>query len=379
MNPSSSSTPEEKLSRIRRAPHDIESMIELAAILREPGGCDWDRKQDLSSMQPHLLEEAHELIHAVATLDIENFKEELGDLLFLVVFFARLAEEKGWFNLYQAAQHSVEKLIFRHPHVFGDLEVSGSGEILKNWEKLKEKEKGKQSGKEMASGGPNTSDSQSTENASLPSNFGANTAYLPALHRAEKLQKKAALKGFDWDNIEDVRAKLDEELAELDELIHRLKPSHGSAVNRNTYSGKNAKEANGEALQQTAPARGTTPAEADRGSEEEPSREADRSEKERGTIEDRAIVEKPQSQDVRSIQDIRKEISGELGDVLFCVVNLARHLQVPAELSLHESCEKFILRFRAMEDISEVDLEGLSLDELEALYQKARVELKGRE
>lgn len=309
MNSTPSSSASEKLKRIEEARHDVQAMVELAAILREPGGCDWDRKQDLTSMQPHLLEEAHELIHAIASSDVENFKEELGDLLFLIIFFARLAEENGWFNLYDAARASVDKLIFRHPHVFGDLELSGAGEVLKNWEKLKEKEKqGKSESKSS-----DLLDGQGDVGSALrdgkpSSDFGKNTAYLPGLHRAEKLQKKAALKGFDWTNIKDVRAKLDEELAELDELIERLESSEPTAAMDSAH----------------ATAR------------------------------------------------LKKELSGELGDVLFCVVNLARHLDVPAELSIHETCEKFMVRFRKMEEMSEVPLEELNLDHLEDIYQKAK-------
>ena len=306
MNPSTIGS-SQKLERVQNASHSVQSMIELAAVLREPGGCDWDRKQDLNSMQPHLLEEAHELIHAIQTLDVENFKEELGDLLFLVVFFARLAQEKGWFDLYDAARASVDKLVFRHPHVFGDLKVSGAGEVLKNWEKLKEQEKeiqkqGRSPDRPEDQDGPHTTLGGETEAATSgatdgdpskePSEFGKKTAYLPALHRAEKLQKKAALKGFDWDNIVDVRKKLDEELGELDELIESLQKNEVDA-------------------------------------------------------------------------SVKSRLSDELGDVLFCVVNLARHLDVPAELSLHGSCEKFIARFRAMEDMSSVPLEGLSLEKLE--------------
>tara|TARA_B100001939_G_scaffold224460_1_gene193186 strand:+ start:711 stop:1775 length:1065 start_codon:yes stop_codon:yes gene_type:complete len=347
---STSPSAAEKLKRIENAPHDVQSMVELAAILREPGGCDWDRKQDLTSMQPHLLEEAHELIHAIANSDLENFKEELGDLLFLVVFFARLAEEKGWFSLYDAARASVDKLIFRHPHVFGDLEVNGAGEVLKNWEKLKEKEKERKNDKSQQSsangvrhGGdesqapsPETRDGKAQglepggtqqQAEQKKSEFGKNTAYLPGLHRAEKLQKKAALKGFDWTNIRDVREKLNEELAELDELIEQLESAHTPASDRSATD--------------TAKS-GSVPVAANQ-----------------STTTDEATA-------------LKKKISGELGDVMFCVVNLARHLDVPAELSIHETCEKFITRFRTMEELSKVELESLSLDELEELYQTAK-------
>ena len=344
MKSSTSPSAAEKLKRIENSDHDLQAMVELAAILREPGGCDWDRKQDLTTMQPHLLEEAHELIHAISTSDLENFKEELGDLLFLIVFFARLAEEKGWFNLYDAARASVDKLIFRHPHVFGDLQVNGAGEVLKNWEKLKEKEKAL---KQKTISDPDSEATTSDENvpAANPagylvgkapekgkSAFGKNTAYLPGLHRAEKLQKKAALQGFDWTNIRDVREKLNEELAELDELIEQLESTSAAGETSSIDTGHQIADL--EANQ--------------------------------------ALNPKIASATADKKEDLKKKISGELGDVLFCVVNLARHLKVPAELSIHETCEKFITRFRTMEEMSTVELEKLSLDELEELYQEAK-------
>ena len=311
-------------------------------------------------MQPHLLEEAHELIHAVSIGDLENFKEELADLLFLVVFFARLAEEQGWFDLYDAAAAGVEKLIFRHPHVFGDLEVSGADQVLKNWERLKEKEKARSRDLDGATIGPESTAEQSknpddvddrnlipTRNDRSPSEFGKNTAYLPGLHRAEKLQKKAALKGFDWTNIRDVRAKLDEELAELDELLAQLPQYQSETANpgARTTSKSGFDET---AKSPAAPTISGDPVESgeysDPGSEEQK-------------------------------KQLQAALTDELGDVLFCVVNLARHLHVPAELSIHETCEKFIRRFREMEDMSSSDLEDLDLDELESLYQKAKAKL----
>ncbi|MCB1167849.1 MAG: nucleoside triphosphate pyrophosphohydrolase [Leptospiraceae bacterium] len=290
-DPSDIPSSAEKLQRVQ-ARQGVEALVDVAAVLREPGGCDWDREQTLQSMQPHLLEEAHELIHAINSGDIENFREELGDMLFLIIFFGRLAQEKGWFDLAESAQATVDKLIFRHPHVFGDLKIEGASGVLANWEKLKEKEKNKSS--------------DDSVDGVFRSDFGKGTSFLPGLHRAEKLQKKAALKGFDWQSVREVRSKLDEELAELDELL--------------------AKSPGPESIENSA---------------------------------------------------IQERIQDELGDVLFTVVNLARHLQIPSELAMHHACEKFTARFRGMEELAGGDLEGKSLEELEALYLEAKSRLQG--
>ncbi len=176
---------------------------DITRILREPGGCDWDRAQDLFSMREYLLEEAAEVIDAVNRRDEAGLKEELGDLLFLVFFFARLSEEAGAFHLGDVARGMSTKLVRRHPHVFGDVKVAGVGEIVTNWERIKEAEKAEKAG-------------EGAERGESPSVLRDTKKFLPALARAYKIQEKVAAVGFDWPDTAGVLAKIREEIGELE-------------------------------------------------------------------------------------------------------------------------------------------------------------------
>lgn len=177
-----------------------QGMARLCAImarLRGPDGCPWDREQDLRSLKPHLLEETYELLETMDGADLAAHAEELGDLLLQVVFQARIREEQGAFTLDDVAYGLVDKLVRRHPHVFGDVQVDGSAAVLRNWEAIKRTEK-----KPTAEGPRSALDG-------VP-------AALPALARAQRMQTKASRRGFDWPDVAGVEAKLAEELAELD-------------------------------------------------------------------------------------------------------------------------------------------------------------------
>lgn len=168
------------------------------ARLRAPGGCPWDAQQTHAALRPYLLEETYEVIEALDKGDLAALRGELGDLLLQIVFHAQIASEEGAFDLEDIARAINEKLIHRHPHVFGDVKVDGASQVLVNWEKLK---------------------LQETENAGRTSALDGVPPQLPALARATKVQKKAARVGFDWDDAAGPRAKLDEELAELDAAV----------------------------------------------------------------------------------------------------------------------------------------------------------------
>jgi nucleoside triphosphate diphosphatase len=186
---------------------DFERLCEIVARLRRPGGCPWDREQTNESILPQLIEEAYELAGAVRANDTENFREELGDLLLHIVMHAEMAGETGRFQIDDVINGITEKLIRRHPHVFATSNATDTGAVLKQWEAIKREEKG-----------------DSHYLASLPD-------ALPALVRAQKAQKKAARVNFDWEKIEDVIAKVDEELGETKSAIetwHR-QPDDGSA------------------------------------------------------------------------------------------------------------------------------------------------------
>jgi len=156
--------------------------------------CPWDRKQTLQSLRPQTIEELYELTEAIAEVDWEGIREELGDLLLHILFYARIAEEQHRFSIVEVMQTISNKLIFRHPHVYGNVQVDGEEEVKKNWEKLKLRE-----GKTSALSGVPRS--------------------LPAVVKAARLQEKSRQSGFEWDNRDQVWEKVEEELGELKEAV----------------------------------------------------------------------------------------------------------------------------------------------------------------
>jgi len=180
----------------------IDRLLRIMDRLRSPGGCPWDREQTLRSLTPYLLEEAHEVIEAIETGDAQHHREELGDLLFQIVFQARIAREEAKFDFAQVCDSISDKLTRRHPHVFADVSVSGSREVVKNWERIKADErKAKGDAPRSAIGGVPTG--------------------LPALIRAERLTEKAAAVGFDWPDVQGVLAKVREEIGAPEEAVAR--------------------------------------------------------------------------------------------------------------------------------------------------------------
>ena len=181
-------------------------LCEIVAKLRAPGGCPWDREQTHESLLPALIEEAYETAGALRAKDDANFREELGDLLLLIVMHAEIAREGGRFNIDNVLADVTEKLIRRHPHVFGKSDARDSGAVLKQWESIKRTEK---TNKHYLDGLP---------------------AALPALMRAQKAQSKVARVNFDWTDVRDVIAKVGEELGELKQAVASLataSPSRG--------------------------------------------------------------------------------------------------------------------------------------------------------
>lgn len=187
---------------LKGSARNFAKLCEIVAKLRAPGGCPWDREQTNESILPNLIEEAYEVAHAVHAKDDANLREELGDLILVAVMHAEIAEEQRRFNIEDILQEVTTKLIRRHPHVFGESAVNDSHGVVKQWEAIKRGEKS-ESGRHYL--------------ADLP-------AALPALMRAQKAQKKAARVNFDWAEIRDVVAKVDEELAEAKEAIASRDP-----------------------------------------------------------------------------------------------------------------------------------------------------------
>src|SRR5919202_5560733 len=197
----------------------IDRLLRIMDRLRDPGGCPWDREQTLRSLTPYLLEEAHEVIEAIEAGDAQHHKDELGDLLFQVVFQARIAREEGKFDFAEVCDAIAKNLPRRHPHVFGDVSVSGSREVVKNWERIK-------------------ADERKAKGDAPRSAIGGVPAGLPALVRAERITEKAAAVGFDWPDLPGVLAKVREELAELEQATAQRAASSPSGAEAHDLHGR---------------------------------------------------------------------------------------------------------------------------------------------
>jgi len=175
----------------------FDDLVNLMTTLRGPNGCPWDRKQTLPDLKPYVIEEAYEVVDAIDRDDRAALLEEIGDHLLEAVFIAEITRAEGTFDIYDSITAIHDKLVRRHPHVFGDVEAKDAEQVIVNWEKLKREER-KAENKSVLSGVPQT---------------------LPALLKASRLTEKAARVGFDWRRTEDVFDKLDEEIGELREAV----------------------------------------------------------------------------------------------------------------------------------------------------------------
>jgi nucleoside triphosphate diphosphatase len=253
----------------------MERLLEVMARLRDPaGGCPWDLEQDFATIAPYTVEEAYEVADAIARGDMESLKDELGDLLLQVVYHAQMAKEQGSFDFAAVAAAIADKMVRRHPHVFGEAQVESASAQRLAWEEVKAAERERRGGAGLLDDVP---------------------VALPALTRAVKLQRRAARGGFDWPDAEPVLDKIAEEVGEL----------------RAELSGP----------------------------------------RDAGRLED------------------------ELGDLLFALVNLARHLDVDPEAALARTNRKFERRFRRIEQALAADgrsVHDTPLTQLEALWQQAK-------
>jgi MazG family protein len=275
----------------------FQKLVEVQARLRAPGGCPWDREQTHDSLRPYLLEETYEVLEALDSGDDRRIVSELGDLLLQVVFHAQLANEEGRFDVGDVADAIREKLVRRHPHVFGAARARTSAEVLKRWEELKAEER-------RAEGRP--------EHESLLNGVPKN---LPALSEAFQLTRRAANVGFDWQTLDGVLEKLEEEAHELRrETRGFARPGRGARRGR------------------PAPRRANRKA--------------------------------------------RARIEEEAGDLLFVAANIARFLGLDPEITLKKANRKFAQRFRSMERQMAGRggrLAELSPEELEELWNRAKV------
>lgn len=188
----------------RRGVEQLARLLEIMARLRRPGdGCPWDLEQTIDTIKSNLMEEAYEALDAMESGNRDHLAEELGDLLLQIVFQSQIASEEGSFDFADVAQGISDKLVRRHPHIFGDVKVADSKEVLRNWDAIKK-----------------------TEKKARVSALDGVPRHVPPLHRAYQLQKRAARVGFDWSDIGDVFVKLEEEIGELREAIARKNRKH---------------------------------------------------------------------------------------------------------------------------------------------------------
>ncbi|MEL5900436.1 nucleoside triphosphate pyrophosphohydrolase, partial [Clostridium sporogenes] len=177
--------------------YDFMDLLDIMDKLRGEEGCPWDKEQTHTSLKKYLIEESYEVIEAIDNKDVDMLIEELGDVLLQVIFHSQIGKEEGFFEIKDVIQSICDKMINRHPHVFSDLEINNSNEVLENWDKIKSIEQG---------------------NKTYTDSIRHITKTLPALMRADKVQKKAAKVGFDWDNIEDAMKKIIEEYKEIEDV-----------------------------------------------------------------------------------------------------------------------------------------------------------------
>ena len=250
--------------------NQFEELVNIVSRLRAPDGCPWDREQTNHTLLPYFVEEVYEAIESIDDGDWDLVKEELGDILLHIVFQASIAEDEKNFQIIDSLENINKKLINRHPHVFGDAKAEAAFHAKQNWEAEKHKEKGRES---RLDGVPNS---------------------LPSLIRAQRLQQKASYAGFDWEKIEQVWGKVNEEIIELKEA---------------EISGNN------------------------------------------------------------------QHIEEEMGDLLFAIVNLSRHLNISSEDALRKTNQKFIRRFKKVEEGIKAKgkkLNEASLEEMDSIWNEAK-------
>jgi MazG family protein len=315
----------------------FDKLVAVMDRLRSPGGCPWDREQTHDTLRTYLIEEAYEVLDALESRDDTKFAEELGDLLLQVLFHAQIAREESRFSIAEVIREIHDKLIRRHPHVFGETHAKNSAEVLRNWEAIKLEERKRKAAKEGK---------QLTEIKDEPAPTSVLDGIphaLPALLEALQLTRKASRVGFDWDNIDGIFAKLEEETHELRQVLH------GDTASRGTSTPAGAPSISAS-------------------SSKKPNKDGGRSlssDNKSPATKGASAPEPPPS----------STIEGELGDILFVAVNLARFLHVDPEIALKKSSAKFSRRFRQMERQAQTqgtNFAKLPRPEMEALWNQAK-------
>jgi nucleoside triphosphate diphosphatase len=297
----------------------FERAVQIMARLRAPGGCPWDREQTFDTIKPYTLEETYEVLEAIDNRDWPELTGELGDLLLQVLFYSEMAREAGHFSVDDVLDRLSNKLVDRHPHVFGDVKADTPAEVLRNWEALKALEKEKENKNRLA-----VDKGQMEAQASgVHSVLAGVSSKMPALMEAYKLSSRAAHVGFDWPNIEGLFAKLEEEATELRQELKSV-----PALQFNDQSA--GKGIAGSGKPKVSP-------------------------------------------------ELRERLEDEVGDLFFVLVNIARYLSLDPESALRKTNRKFKRRFQWMEDrlrASGRTPQQASMDELETLWQQAKLQEK---
>ena len=290
----------------------FERAVVIMERLRAPGGCPWDREQTFDSIKPYTLEETYEVLEAIDNRDWSELPGELGDLLLQVLFYSEMAKEQGTFSIDDVLDRLSDKLVNRHPHVFGEVKADTSAEVKRNWEALKTEERKKRDD------GTNASEGAQTSFKSMLSGI---SSAMPSLLEAHKLSSRAAQVGFDWPNMEGLFDKLAEETSELRQHLQEF-PAPGPRPEGRGIAGSG---------RQAVP------------------------------------------------EELRERLEGEVGDLFFVLVNIARYLSLDPESALRKTNRKFRRRFQWMEDRLNENggtLESGSMDELESLWQQAKQQEK---
>jgi MazG family protein len=295
----------------------FERAVQIMARLRAPGGCPWDREQTFDTIKPYTLEETYEVLEAIDNRDWPELTGELGDLLLQVLFYSQMASEEGHFSVDDVLDRLSNKLVDRHPHVFGDVKADTPAEVLRNWEALKAREKEKK--KSLAP----PADEDTERDASVQSVLAGVSSKMPSLMEAYKLSSRAAHVGFDWSEIEGLFAKLEEETAELREEL--------KAVPESSFQAQSVgKGVAGSGRPKVSP-------------------------------------------------ELRERLEDEVGDLFFVMVNIARYLSLDPESALRKTNRKFKRRFQWMEERLRANgrsPQQASMDELEILWQQAKQQEK---
>jgi MazG family protein len=294
----------------------FERAVAIMERLRAPGGCPWDREQTFDSIKPYTLEETYEVLEAIDNRDWDELPAELGDLLLQILFYSEIAKEQGTFSIDDVLDRLSQKLIDRHPHVFGDATANTSADVKRSWEALKVEERKKRA-ERIAEQTKDKKDESPAGNAASPSILAGISSSMPSLLEAHKLSSRAAQVGFDWPDIEGLFEKLREETAELRDHLKEF-PVPGPRPEGRGVAGSG---------RQAVP------------------------------------------------EELRQRMEEEVGDLFFVLVNIARYLSLDSESALRKSNRKFRRRFQWMEQRlheSASSPEKVSTEELESLWQQAK-------